>query len=513
MSPAVTFGVTELEPSSVTGALAALGFRFGPSRAATTTLLDTFDGRLCRRGLRLALHETDRLELVLSGDGMVPAHVRVESLPRAPEELPPGPFRARLADVVGLRALLPQLQVRSMRASGVWCDATDKTVAFAELNDRVRVVGHLASRRPVPTIEIHEVTGYPKHARRAAATLDRIGLARSDADAFSLWAAAAGIDLAGYAMTATVPLDPRMPAVDGYRVVLANLADAIAANWQGTIDQSDTEFLHDLRIAVRRSRTVLRDSKGVLPADVRDHARTSFKWMADLTGPARDLDAYLLEWNRYTDTADIGLARALAPVRDLLERRRAHAHLELERGLRSKRAAELMSSWTTWLSEPLGDDQPSDRAGLALGRHVAKRIARAHRTLVERGQLIRPGTPSEQVHDLRKDAKQLRYLLECFANLLPDKPRKRFVRRLKELQDNLGEHQDADVRLAMMRGIAHELHAAGTSPDTLVAIGQLAERLDQQRAMARVEFVERFAGYDRPAMHRALHALLERIVE
>ena len=55
-----------------------------------------------------------------------------------------------------------------------------------------------------------------------------------------------------------------LPAVDGYRAVLANLAITIRANWQGTIDQSDTEFLHDLRIAVRRTRTVLGEAKGVL---------------------------------------------------------------------------------------------------------------------------------------------------------------------------------------------------------------------------------------------------------
>ena len=83
------------------------------------------------------------------------------------------------------------------------------------------------------------------------------------------------------------------------------------------------------------------------------------------------------------------------------------------------------------------------------------------------------------------------------------------MRRLKALQDNLGEHQDAEVHLAMMRGIADELHAADASPDTIVAIGQLTERLDQQRIAARVEFAERFADYDTPATQRALDAVLE----
>ena len=74
--------------------------------------------------------------------------------------------------------------------------------------------------------------------------------------------------------------------------------------------------------------------------------------------------------------------------------------------------------------------------------------------LVERRPVDPPDTPAEQVHDLRKDAKKLRYLLECFGSLLPKSPRKQFVKRLKALQDNLGEHQDAEVHVAAASGIS-----------------------------------------------------------
>ena len=46
-----------------------------------------------------------------------------------------------------------------------------------------------------------------------------------------------GVELAGFSGSPTVALDPAMPAIDGFRAVLANLADTIAANWQGTIAQ------------------------------------------------------------------------------------------------------------------------------------------------------------------------------------------------------------------------------------------------------------------------------------
>ena len=287
---------------------------------------------------------------------------------------------------------------------------------------------------------------------------------------------------------------------------------SISANWQGAIDQTDTKFLHDLRIAVRRTRTVLAAAKTVIPAAVLEPAAEGFAWLAGETGTPRDLDVYLLEWEHYTDPLGVEAASALTPVRDLLGRHHTGSHDDLEQALRSERAAELIAWWRTWLAEPLADTELlPKRAERPLGKVVAKRVARAHSSADRRRAPIGPDSPAEQVHDLRKDAKKLRYLVECFGSLLPDKPRKKYVRQLKALQENLGEHQDAEVHIEMLRSLTVELDESGTAADTLVAIGQLTERLDQTRIAARAEFAERFAAYDSPATQRALDAMLEAI--
>ncbi len=498
---------------TVVASLVELGFVFDQPRSLTTTLLDTFDGRLHRAGLKLELHESNGLELVLSGDQTVSAHLAVTTAPLVPGDLPPGPFRARLAALTDIRALLPQIRVSTKTTEASRLDSTGGVVATAQLHEHVRVVGRPGLSCPVATIEIREATGYGKRARQAVEVLDEFGLPRCDTDTLSQCATAAQVDLAGFSATATVPLESATPAIDGIRAVLANLARAVVANWQGTIDQSDPEFLHDLRIAVRRTRTVIAEGKGVLPATVRNPARDGFAWLGGLTGPARDLDVYLIEWGSYTGPLGAEVVSSLAPVRTLLERRRAHAHIDLERALRSKRAANLIRTWTTWLGDPIDDEHPEARAERPLGRLVAARISRAHAVLIEGGRLIDPDSPADQVHDLRKDAKKLRYLLECFGSLVPDEPLRRFVKRLKALQDNLGEHQDAEVHVTMLRAVGHELYDAGASPDTMIAIGQLTERLDQQRGSARAEFAERFADYDTPSTHGSLEEMLEGIVE
>lgn len=506
----ITFELGE-HGSTAVDALTELGFVFEPSRDVTITLLDTFDGRLHRAGLRLQFNETDHAELELTGESTVPAHLSIDKLPRVPADLPPGPFRTRIAALTDIRALGPMLRLSTTRTSGSWRDTSDKIIATAELHEATRIANRPDVGCPGTTVEIREVAGYRKPARRSVEVLRGLGVAECETDTLTQCALAADVDLAGFKASATVPLDSEMAAIDGFRLVFANLTTAIAANWQGAIDQTDTKFLHDLRIAVRRTRTILRVSKTVLPAEVLTPARDDFAWLAGLTSTPRDLDVYLLEWSHYTDPLGADVAPSLEPVRELLERRRADAQLELERGLRSKRASDLLETWRAWLTEPPANDDLPRRAEHPLGTLVATRIAHAHTRLVERGRLIDPDSPAEQVHDLRKDAKKLRYLVECFGSLLPIDARKPYVKRLKALQDNLGEHQDAEVHIAMLGAVADELHQADASADTMVAIGQLTHQLDQQRLAARTEFAERFADYDRRATRRALDAMLDGI--
>jgi CHAD domain-containing protein len=510
LSAPATFTAREHDRSAAIAALTEMGFEFEQARTVTRTLLDTFDGRVHDAGLRLELRERGGIELIVSGTGAVPAHLIVDSVPRFAADLPPGPLRARLAAIVEVRALLPVVRVTATQLRATLRDRAAKAVAIATVHDAVRVDGRGAIDVAPWTIEIDELPGYAKRAAEARDALERIGLIRLDGDTLDVAAATAGVAVGGFSSSPTVPLDPAMPAVDGFRAVLANLADTIVANWQGTAEQLDPEFLHDLRIAVRRTRTVVAQGKNVLPPAIVANARERFGWLGALTGPARDLDVYLIEWNGYTATLGADAMTALEPVRLLLERRRESACSTLTEALRSTDATEWMSTWGAWLREaPRDDDARGVHADRRLGEVVAKRVARAQANLVERGRLIRPESPAEQVHDLRKDAKKLRYLLECFASLLPKAPRKAYVRRLKAFQDNLGEHQDAEVHIAMLRAISRELHDLGASADTMLAIGQLSERLDQRRIAERAEFTHRFAAYDTAATRRDLDAALD----
>jgi CHAD domain-containing protein len=219
---------------------------------------------------------------------------------------------------------------------------------------------------------------------------------------------------------------------------------------------------------------------------------------------------YLLEWDSYTKPLEPNVIDALAPAHAALHQRCRDAHAVLVAGLESVEARQLLAQWRHWLVAGIGE-QGREAAFQPLGPRVARRIHKAQATLIERGRLIGPTSPPEQIHDLRKDAKKLRYLFECFGSLLADKPRKSFVRRLKAFQDNLGEYQDAEVHADELAGIARQLPPHQATPDTLLAIGQVIGLLDHRRAAARAEFDERFAVYDSKSTRRALDGALSAI--
>lgn len=487
------------------------GYTLDAAGPIAVSVLDTFDGRLAAAGLRLELttsggrrRVSQAGELVLRGSGGGPARAAVTGRPEVAADVPGGPLRIRLARLLDVRVLLALVTVDATRTVATRRNGSGKATAVAIVYDSPNAGGIALDG---PLVDVVELTGYPKPADDLRAVLVTAGMSAIEGGVVDLAASAAGVDLTGQSVTPGVPLDADGRAIDGFRAVLTNLRDAIVLNWDGTVADTDPEFLHDLRVAVRRTRSVLANAKNIVPSDVRRRARDDFGWFGQITGAARDLDVYQIEWPAYTGPLTAGAAAALEPIR---------AHLDGERQLERRRLAEeltgaaagrIIGEWSAWLDARLDAKELPPDAERPIGELIAKRIRRAHRAMVERGRTITSDTDAEVLHELRKDAKKLRYLLECFGGLYDPAPRKFFVQRLKSLQDNLGEHQDAEVHVGHLRELSDAL-APNSSIDTVLATGQLIERMEQRRITCRNEFAERFAAFDSSKTRDALDAVL-----
>lgn len=484
-----------------------LTVQWAPRRRTEWTVLDTFDGRLHAAGMRLAVVKGAGRALVLQGPMKAEQPLPGRVIPGRAGELPAGPVADQVRRVVGPRALLVQGVVTAMRSEAVVTDASAAAQVGLARYDAAHLTG-----QPASTTTWVEVTALPRsrrHARRLAARLEAVGLSCLDGDVVDATFAAAGRTFAGHENFPPVALDPDMPSAAGFRTVLDRLAETIEANWDGTVARADVEFLHDFRVAIRRTRSILGAGKQVLPDIEADAARVQLGWLAAQTSVTRDLDVYVVQWGRYTAGLAHGVVADLGPLRELLEQRLSEAYVQMAAVLSTPHSRQIILDWREWLQH--SHSEVGELGHQPLGSTVAQLVLRAHRILVQRGRLITADSPAEQVHDLRKDAKRLRYLLESFATLMPEDAQRRFVKRLKVLQDNLGEHQDAEVHVLQLAEFARELQERGAGAEVLLAVGRLTERQDARRNRARKAFAARFAEYDTKATTKALFDAIDHI--
>ena len=268
------------------------------------------------------------------------------------------------------------------------------------------------------------------------------------------------------------------------------------ANLPGTIAELDPEFLHDFRVAVRRSRAVQRELRGAFPAAPLERFRAEFRRLQQITGDVRDLDVYVLDFDDFRAALPETASADLDPLLLVLRRRRAAAHRAMTRALRSERTTSLLDDWGLFLSEIAAE---SPAAGPDAARTIAEvaggRIGKVYRGMVRMGSAITAESPAEEYHELRKKGKELRYLLELFGAAFPDDVVRPMVRVLKSLQDCLGRHQDREVQIATLRSLGEEVADEPGGAAGLMAMGMLVERLKHEEVQARGEFAERFAAF------------------
>ena len=485
----------------------------GPGRQVRRVWLDTFDWRLYRAGLALEQRAArGSTELILTGrDGESLASLPVPSVngragglswPRLASALPAGPLRELLEPVAGIRALAPVARAASQIRAHRVLNSDSKTVArliVDEMSVSFPVRGHAA-----PRLSVLPVRGYQAQSDRLSSALAaNAGLSPGGRSPLELALEATG-QFPGRRAGA-VELTAAMPAAAALAAILAVQLEAIESNVPGAVKDVDTEFLHDLRIAIRRTRSALKLAGRALPGGLAGQYRPEFKWLGDLTTPTRDLDVYLLGFDEMTAGLVGADAADLRPFLQYLTRTRAAAHRDLARGLRSARFGRLARQWRADLAAVR---QPRKRptAGQLAGQKIAAAQARALRA----GQRITGASPATDLHELRKDCKELRYMIELFGSLHDPELRWQAVRELKALQDCLGAFQDAEVQRDEIHAFAQQMLAERAAPAvTLLAMGEIAAGLARRQRQARAEFDSKFAAFaSRPSQAR-LAALTE----
>lgn len=499
MRPPRYFTPTTATPVDRVRSALATGPEWETADSATerVEVLDTFDWRAFRKGGVIEHAHSSAGDTIVWRDLATGEELpeRSRSVPTFAKDLPHGRLREQLTPLLGVRALLAHAELEVHRESYRRTDAESKTVARLSLEHRRLLNGSQSPRDVGWLIRVEPLRGYDAAAAATESWLMALGLVELDTDPSLAALVANGVEPGAYSSHLRLDFARGTLAGEGFRIALLHFLDTIELNVDGTVRDLDPEFLHDLRVAVRRSRSILSRSRGVLPDEVINRFADDLRWLGRSTTPARDIDVWCLSWGSLLDRVPERERSALAPLRGHLWERRKTAHAALNEVLGSERFRNFVDSWRAALNASPAE-LPAE-AELQLGAVAAQRVERALRSVLKHGGRIDESSPPEALHDLRKRAKRLRYLLECFSTALRDEAALRLVPELKRLQDVLGDFQDAEVQAESLRGFARAMQRDHATPaDTLVAIGVLVARLDDRQQRARRRYAERFDAFD-----------------
>lgn len=239
-------------------------------------------------------------------------------------------------------------------------------------------------------------------------------------------------------------LEADASAADAFKRIIQSCIRQFRMNEALLLAKRDPHALHQARVAIRRMRSAFSIFRPMIGDDGQG-LRDELQWLASMLGDARDVDVLL-------DRASTG------PLSDRIASARDKAYDDLFETLDGHRARAIMLDVAHWVSlgrwtDSEGGDVDGGQMVKILAAHV---LSRFRRRIKRRGRNLAASDDGAR-HEVRKDAKKLRYASEFFSPLFSRKReqrrQRRFVAALEELQDHLGALND----LATAPGVLQRL--------------------------------------------------------
>jgi inorganic triphosphatase YgiF len=260
------------------------------------------------------------------------------------------------------------------------------------------------------------------------------------------------------------------PTTAARRIVAAGLAQ-VQANEEGVLASKDPEFVHQARIALRRTRSALRMFRGSIGEPQAKAWRDALGEVAAALGVARDWDVFATDTFGQLAAAhgDAALRRRISGA---VARERKAARATARAALGSPAYARAMIELSRWIAHE-GDDSIAPQA---LRDFAAATLGKRHKRLLRDAAELASLAPAER-HRVRIDAKRLRYGTDALESLFKPRRVRAHRKALEALQDALGATNDAATAATLLP----KLHA----PEEFAAFarGWLAARAKGDAAL------------------------------
>jgi triphosphatase len=463
------FALPRDQASEVAGAIGALAD--APARRLNSVYFDTPKGALKRKGLTLRVRREDGGRFVQTlkegGDGLGRGEWEAKVKGPCPDlavlrATPAGEVLARSAK------LAPTFEVDVRRRSIDMSEAG--SVIEVSLDEGVARAGN--DEVPFSELELELKSG--PHgglftlARRVAAAGDLTLSFTAKAER----GAAVGAGRSAAVKFRPPALSRDLSSGEAFQKAAMACLRQITANAERLRRRPSPEVIHQLRVGLRRLRSLITSFKSVV-SDARLPAiKAELKWLTGELDAARNLDVLLHGGYR----AALAQKQDAGGVKDLgrrLRAARALAYARCASAIEGERFRRLLVDVFVWIwSGPWTQARETAEAReRPIRRQAAKELERRRRKITRQGERLRELEP-EVRHKLRIQAKKLRYSADIFVGLFSHPKRaKAFIETLKKAQDALGELNDIVVGEQLARETA--IDAALPGMDSAFVAGRI----------------------------------------
>jgi inorganic triphosphatase YgiF len=264
-------------------------------------------------------------------------------------------------------------------------------------------------------------------------------------------------------------LDPRMAAGAAFQAMARAALEQVLWNAAIVRKAPSAEAIHQMRVGLRRLRSTLKTFKAVVEDDNVATLKTRLKWLTGELGPARGLDVFI----------EAAPLRSTDPGPALIAERAA-AYDRAQTAAAGDAMRTLAMDTLVWI-----ETGPWTLKGAAGGRRRDRPAARFAARALDKGlaKVIDAGrdfarlSPEER-HQLRIEAKSLRYAADVFDQLFDDHPKraKRFLSALEVLLNALGALNDEVSAETVIRKLAPNAEAPATDPEAMRGLVEAAAK-------------------------------------
>lgn len=263
------------------------------------------------------------------------------------------------------------------------------------------------------------------------------------------------------------------------QVVLAYLDQQAArfGSLEAAVRRGEPDAVHQMRVSVRRLRSVLRSYQTILAGTATRHLSDELKGLGGVLGQARDNEV-LTQWLRGALTStppELVLGPAQARVTAHFAPRQATAQRAVLEALDSPRYAAIRAELSRLLDDPPLTVAAAKPAAKVLRDDSDRQYRRARRRM-RRARQTPPGPArDEALHETRKAARRARYAAEAAQPVFGSQAR-RTARRMQAVQSALGAQHDAVKSGTAAREIGVRAHLAGENAFSFGLLQARAQR-------------------------------------